>query len=249
VPGDDVVQVAGHPGPLGSDGGLPVQLGDAGGLRGVGTLRRGGPGCGSCPMRPQGRAGQPGRMGFDVDPLVAVIVAGEAGFWVVLGAGLVARYLLCRRTTGAVLLACTPLVDLVVLGATVLDLRGGGSASWSHGLAAAYLGISVAFGPCMVRWADRRFAHRFASGPPPWRPPRFGRARVRYEWREWGKLVLAWVIACAVLLGLVAVAPPGADTGQLWGWMVRLSIVLVIWFIGWPLWVTLFDSRGAEVRP
>jgi hypothetical protein len=31
--------------------------------------------------------------------------------------------------------------------------------------------------------------------------------------------------------------------------MVRLSIVLVIWFIGWPLRVTLFDSRGAEVRP
>ena len=29
-----------------------------------------------------------------------------------------------RRTAGAVLLACTPLVDLVVLGAAVLDARG-----------------------------------------------------------------------------------------------------------------------------
>jgi len=110
-------------------------------------------------------------MEFDVDPLVAVIVAGEVGFWMLLGAGLVARYLLRRRTAGAVLLACTPLVDLVVLGATVLDLRGGGSASWSHGLAAAYLGVSVAFGPSMCagpisgsrtasRMARRRGARR-----------------------------------------------------------------------------------------
>lgn len=178
-------------------------------------------------------------MDFDVDPLVAVIVAGEVGFWVVLGAGLVTRYLLRRRTAGAVLLACTPLVDLLVLGVTVLDLRGGGSANWSHGLAATYIGVSVAFGPSMVRWADQRFAHRFAGGPPPWRPPRSGRARVRYEWREWAKYVLAWAIACGVLLGLVAVATPGADTGQLWSWMARLSIVLVVWFVGWPLWESL----------
>ena len=187
-------------------------------------------------------------MEFDVDPLVAVIVAGEVGFWVLLGAGLVARYLLRRRTAGAVLLACTPLVDLVVLGATVLDLRGGGSASWSHGLAAAYLGVSVAFGPSLVRWADQRFAHRFAGGPPPWRPPRSGRARVPYEWREWAKYALAWAIACAVLLGLAAVAAPDADTGQLWGWMARLSVVLVIWFVGWPLRVSLLQSNAAEVR-
>ncbi len=45
-------------------------------------------------MRHRGRTRQPGHMEFDVDPLVAVIVTGEIGFWVVLGAGLVARYLL-----------------------------------------------------------------------------------------------------------------------------------------------------------
>ena len=142
-------------------------------------------------------------MEFDVDPLVAVLVAGEVGFWMLLGAGLVARYLMRRRTAGAVLL---------------------------------------------VRWADQRFAHRFAGGPPPWRPPRSGRARVRYEWREWAKYALAWAIACAVLLGLAAVAAPDADTGQLWGWMARLSVVLVIWFVGWPLRVSLLESSAAEVR-
>src|SRR5919107_2656788 len=127
--------------------------------------------------------------------LIAIIVACEIGFWVVLGAGLVARYLLGRRRLGGVLLALVPFVDLILLVATVIDLSGGATAGFTHGLAAAYLGVSVAFGPSMVRWADERFAHRFAGGPPPWRPPRGGRARTRYEWREWGLAVLAWAVA------------------------------------------------------
>jgi len=60
--------------------------------------------------------------------------------------------------------------------------------------------------------------------------------------------VLAWAIACAVLLGLAAVAAPGADIEQLWGWMARLSIVLVIWSVGWPLRVSLLQPSAAEVR-
>ena len=39
-----------------------------------------------------------------------------------------------------------PLLDLVLLAATVLDLRAGSTATFVHGLAAAYIGFSVAFG-------------------------------------------------------------------------------------------------------
>jgi hypothetical protein len=109
--------------------------------------------------------------------LIAIIVACEVAFWAVLGAGLVARYLLDRRRLGAILLACVPLVDLVLLVASVIDLAGGATADFKHGLAAAYIGFSVAFGHSAIRWADQRFAHRFAGGPPPWRPPRGGRER------------------------------------------------------------------------
>ena len=103
--------------------------------------------------------------------LVAIIIATEIGFWVLLGAGLAARYLLDRRRLSTVLLASVPLVDLVLLIATVIDLSGGATAGFKHGLAAAYIGFSVAFGHSVIRWADQRFAHRFAGGPPPWRPP------------------------------------------------------------------------------
>lgn len=99
--------------------------------------------------------------------LVGVIIACEIGFWVVLLAGLATRYVLRRPWTGAVLLLCVPLVDLVLLWATVLDLRQGAVADWSHGLAAVYLGFSVAFGHDIIRRADQRFAHRFAGGPVP----------------------------------------------------------------------------------
>jgi hypothetical protein len=181
--------------------------------------------------------------------LLAVIAAAEVAFWVVLGAGLVARYLLRRPRLGAALLICVPLVDLVLLVATVVDLHGGAVATSAHGLAAAYLGFSVAFGHSMMRWADQRFAYRFAGGPPPWRPPRGGRARARYEWREWSRAVLAWAIACA-LLGVAVLAVDSPDrTRELVAWIGRLTLVIVVWFVAFPLWATLSPRRDEAAQP
>lgn len=180
--------------------------------------------------------------------LLAVIAACEIGFWVVLGAGLVARYLLRLQRLSTILLVCVPLVDLVLLAASVLDLHRGATADFTHGLAAAYLGFSVAFGRSMVRWADQRFAHRFAGGPPPWKPPKSGWARTRYEWREWGKGLIGWAVACA-LLGLAVLAVDDLSrTQELINWMLRLTGVMVIWFVAFPLSATIFPGRS-EPRP
>jgi hypothetical protein len=181
------------------------------------------------------------------NPIAAVIGLCEIGFWIMLGAGLVARYVLKWRRTSVALLVSTPLLDVVLLVATVVDLRRGGEASFVHGLGAAYLGFSVAFGHSMIRWADQRFAHRFAGGPPPVKPPKHGPARLRYEWREWGKCLIAWTIACGILLLLIFVVGSPERTETLWGWMARLSLVLVIWFGVGPLWTMLArteDSRA-----
>ncbi|MBF9132545.1 hypothetical protein I0C86_26860 [Plantactinospora sp. S1510] len=178
--------------------------------------------------------------------MVAVIAAGEIGFWVLLGAGLIARYLLRMPRLGALLLLATPLIDLVILVATVLDLRRGATAEFVHGLAAAYLGFSVVFGHSMIRWADQRFAHRFAGGPPPVRPPKGGWARARYEWREWGKGLLGWAVACGLLgLGILMVGDP-SRTGELLGWIFRLTGAMVIWLVAFPVWVTLFPQPAQD---
>jgi hypothetical protein len=178
--------------------------------------------------------------------VLAVIAACEIGFWVILGAGLVARYLLRMRRLGGVLLLCVPLVDVVLLVATVIDLRRGVEANFTHGLAAAYIGFSIAFGHSLVRWADQRFAHRFAGGPPPWKPPKGGWARARYEWREWFKGVAGWAVACGLLAGGIVLVDDRGRTEELNAWIWRLTVALVVWLIVFPLWATLFPARAKE---
>jgi hypothetical protein len=178
--------------------------------------------------------------------VLAVIAACEVGFWVILGAGLVARYLLRMRRLGGVLLLCVPLVDLVLLVATVIDLRRGAEANFTHGLAAAYIGFSIAFGHTMVRWADQRFAYRFAGGPPPWKPPKGGWERARYEWREWFKGLAGWAVACGLLLGGIVLVDDPGRTEQLGAWIQRLTVAIVVWLVAFPLWATLFPGRPKE---
>lgn len=180
--------------------------------------------------------------------LLVVIAACEVGFWVILGAGLAARYLLRRQRVSTVLLVGVPVTDVVLLAATAVDLSRGATATFAHGLAAAYLGFSVAFGPSMVRWADVRFAHRFAGGPAPVPPPRYGAARTRHEWREWVKALVAWAIAVALLGAAILLVGDAARTAELQGWIGRLSLVLGIWLLGWPIYYTIFPRRDPALR-
>lgn len=134
--------------------------------------------------------------------IAAMIVACEIGFWLFVLGGLACRYLLGKRQLGAVLLASTILVDLSLLTFTVIDMKNGATATLAHGLAAVYIGVSVVFGPSMIRWADQRFAYRFAGGPKPTSKPRYGVEHARHERRMWAKHLLAWMIGAAILGGM-----------------------------------------------
>lgn len=181
--------------------------------------------------------------------IVAAIVACEIGFWVVLGAGLLTRYALRRPRLGAALLICVPLVDVVLLGLTVVDLRSGAEPEVAHGLAALYLGFSVAFGHEMVRWADVRVAHRFAGGPAPEPKPAGGTwERVALEWRGFGRAVVAIGLSAVLLLGAIALVGERGETGALESWFPRLGMVLVVWLLGWPLWETVRTALGSRGR-
>lgn len=177
------------------------------------------------------------------NPATLAIVAGEIGFWVFLLVGLFTRYALRMRRFSTVVLLALPVIDLGVLIVAVVDLAGGATANLSHGLAAVYLGFSVVFGPSMVRWADVRFAHRFAGGPPPGRTPA-GRARIGKEWRDWFKCVLACVIAVALLLVAIALIHQPSRTGALWGWLPRLGGLSGVWLLFGPLYQEVF-GRGS----
>ncbi|WP_024761904.1 hypothetical protein [Streptomyces exfoliatus] len=134
--------------------------------------------------------------------IVTLIVICEVGFWVLLAAGLATRYLLKMPRTGAALLLCEPLLEVLLLVVTAMDLKNGADPSWRHGLAAVYIGFTVGHGHRTVKWLDGHAAHRFGGAPPPPKPPRYGMARARYEGAIW----LGTVVAAAVASGLLLLA-------------------------------------------
>ncbi|MFF3614702.1 hypothetical protein [Streptomyces sp. NPDC002580] len=142
--------------------------------------------------------------------IVGLIVACEVAFWVLLAAGLAVRYLLKWRRTGLALLLGEPLLELVLFAVTAADLRNGAEPGPEHGLAALYIGFTVAYGHLTIRWLDGHAAHRLAGGPRPPGPPRHGMARAAHEGRLWLRTVLAAVVACALLQGAVRYVGDGA---------------------------------------
>lgn len=173
----------------------------------------------------------------------AFIVACEVAFWAFVLAGLVARYLLRRPKLGVALLLMTPVVDLVLVAATVIDLRAGAQADLFHGLAAIYVGVSVAFGSRMIGWADERFAHRFAGGPPPQRPPKYGPEHARRE-REGGyRHLLAWSIGSILLFGMSWLVGDPVTTDSLLGRAALWSFILAIDFV-WSFSYTLWPRKS-----
>jgi hypothetical protein len=160
-----------------------------------------------------------------------LIVAAEIAFWVVLAAGLGARYLLRMPRLSTALLLGVPLIDVLLLTATVLDLRNGGEPSHAHGLAALYLGFTVAYGHTVIAWADGHAAHRLGRGPKPPKAPKGGWARARHEWRLWSLTLLAVAIGCAVLQGMIWGIGDADRTEPLVNWQLSALRVLGIHLI------------------
>jgi hypothetical protein len=175
--------------------------------------------------------------------MAALIIACEIGFWLFVAAGLFCRYILKARRLGACLLFCTVAVDLALLIFTAVDLRNGATASFFHGLAAVYIGVSIAFGHRMIRWADERFAYYFAHGPSPTVKPKFGTEHARYERRMWYLHLLGWLIGSAILFGMIQIVGDESRTTELWLTIVRWSIVLAIDFI-WSFSYTLWPRKA-----
>lgn len=160
--------------------------------------------------------------------IVGLIIACEVGFWVLLVGGLSLRYLAKMPRLGAAVLLCEPVLEVVLLVVTAIDLRNGAQADWKHGLAAAYIGFTVAMGHYTIKLIDVRFAHRFAGGPPPVKAPKYGKPRMIHEW----KTAARWILACGIAAGLLqlAVLYVGDDgqVGSLQGWQKTMGVVALI---------------------
>ncbi|GAA0580769.1 hypothetical protein [Streptomyces crystallinus] len=180
--------------------------------------------------------------------IVTLIVVCEVGFWVLLAGGLALRYLAKMPRASVAVLLCEPLLELLLLVVTVVDLKNGADPDWKHGLAAVYIGFSVAMGHSLVKWADARFAHRFAGGPPPAKAPAGGTARTLHEWKTAGRWTLAAALAIGLLQGGIWYVGGDGNVDSLRMWQQRM-----LWLIGINLIIalsyTLFPKKAEAVRP
>ncbi|MFE9676471.1 hypothetical protein ACFYO5_20410 [Streptomyces sp. NPDC006259] len=172
--------------------------------------------------------------------IVWLIAACEIGFWILLALGLAVRYLLGWRRTGVVLLLCEPVLELVLFVVSAIDLRNGAEPGWEHGLAALYIGYTVAYGHYTIRWLDGHAAHRLGGGPPPAGPPRYGRGRARHEAKLWLRAVLGGAVALALLQCAVWYVGDSGDVGSLRGFQwttvraVGIYGLIALSYTVWP---------------
>lgn len=162
--------------------------------------------------------------------ILTAIVVAEVLFWVLLVAGLLTRYALRAPRVGAALLIATPIVDLVLLALTYIDLSSTNSSNFAHGLSALYIGYSITLGPRIIRAMDIRFARRF--GTPDNSTTNADIGTTESAVTTWKRACIGSLISI-VLLG-VGIAVTGIQ-GSFWliYWVfVAVSIVPVWWFIG-----------------
>ena len=169
-----------------------------------------------------------------------LILGCEVAFWVVLALALAVRYLLRRDRQSRLLLLALPALDLVLFGLTALDLKRGSPAAFAHGLAAAYVGVTLAFGGVAVSWADRHVAHWFAGSPRPAPAPTRGWPAFRYELVLWVRCLVAALITILLVIGLIAFANNETATEALHPWLRIPFGGVILWFLFGPLWTLLF---------
>lgn len=179
--------------------------------------------------------------------VVTLIIACEVGFWVLLALGLALRYWARMPRTSVAVLLCEPLLELVLLVATAVDLRNGAQPNWMHGLAAVYIGFTVTHGHYMIKWADGHVAHRFAGGPPPVRPPKYGRGRAVHEWKANGRIIGAAAIAAGLLQAAIWYVDDPEQAEPLLSWQHKMGVVAVVCLLI-ALSYTLWPPRPKDDR-
>jgi hypothetical protein len=177
--------------------------------------------------------------------LLWLIVFCELSFWVLLLSGLFARYLFNWRRTSTVLLVCVPLIDVVLLIASVVDLsRNSTTATFAHGLAALYIGFTVAFGKLTIRWADKWFAYKFAAGPRPKTLPSGGWEYIRHDWKLFGRALIGYSIASALIVAAVYLINDPERTAHLAKWPQFMTISATLWLVFGPIYSMVFKRKA-----
>lgn len=167
------------------------------------------------------------------------IIAAEIGFWIVIILGLTLRYVYNFKKMGSFFLLLTPVIDLFLLIVTAMDLLKGGNATTSHAIAAIYLGVSIAFGKSIVRWADERFLYYIKKeGTKP--EKKTGFAYARNSLKGSFQHLFAYIIGAGFLLILIYLVNDADrssklfETLKVWSLVLGIDFIISISYFIWP---------------
>lgn len=165
--------------------------------------------------------------------MIIAIIACEIGFWIAIALGLITRYPLNKPRLGKAFLYSTPLIDLLLLSLVVINLRSGAEPHLTHGIAALYIGFSVAFGHQLIAWTDREYRRRFRNESVA--EPDQGTV-MQDEVHTFVRALLAAAVAAVIIEITVLVAENPAAGETLRQWHKTLLVILGIWLITGPVW-------------
>lgn len=178
-------------------------------------------------------------MGDFMNGIAWAIIICEVLFWILIISGLTARYIWRKETVGFILLAMTPVVDLVLLLLTGFDMYRGATATLAHGIAAIYIGVSIAYGKSMIKWADEKFRYYILkSGQKPIKLS--GQAFAKKNMLNWVRHLVAFIIGAGFLIGLIVWVDDSNRTEALqqilrtWTLVLGIDLVITISYFIWP---------------
>ncbi|MBK3494254.1 hypothetical protein JFL43_05160 [Viridibacillus sp. YIM B01967] len=155
------------------------------------------------------------------------IIGAEIAFWILIVVGLVLRYILKLKRLSIFVLAASPVIDLVLILLTVLDLKNGEIATFVHGLSAIYIGVSIAYGKQMIEWADQQFKWLVLKVDE--RPKKaYGKEKSKRETIGFVRHLFAYAIGSAVLWGILLFLGKDEQTISLFYVWSIWSIVVVV---------------------
>lgn len=171
--------------------------------------------------------------------IVWLIIFCEVAFWIVILMGLVTRYILNRKKLGFFFLALTPVIDLILLLATSLDLMKGATAESPHAIAAVYISVSLVFGKSMISWADDRFKYYIMKQGA--KPPKLtGLNYSKHYAKNWLKHLLSYIIGTGILHLIIYLINDKNRTEALnstihiWTIVNIIDLIICVSYFVWP---------------
>ncbi|QDP99141.1 hypothetical protein FOH38_00470 [Lysinibacillus fusiformis] len=171
--------------------------------------------------------------------MIAWIISAEIAFWIVIIVGLICRYVFKKPKLSIFFFALTPVIDLLLVLLTAMDLKAGTPASTAHGIAAIYIGVSIAYGKTMISWADVKFQQWILKASIQ-KETLTGLAKGKHEMKLLGRHIVAYIIGAGLLYAMTLFIGSNTDTSPLlqvmkvWGIVLTVDAIISISYVIFP---------------